>query len=424
MIPLAAAMRASFGFSNPNAAGALFAMLSLGVWVLPGRSRAVMVLKSMATMAGIILMAMTASRGALVGLLLGASAWWLSAGRPFPRRGWMILAAALPLMMALIIIPGAMGKRLACSSLQEPSLASRLEVYRAIPKLLVSAPGGWGSGQAAEAYENWFQQENDTRHFKNLLSTHGTWLAEWSWPLRFLYVTAWWWVLLVAWRVPRAFGIWIVWGTACCFSHVGKEWVLWLIPLAALLSAFWCSRNEAQIGLFRGWLLAGGGALICCLLLGALGLSGNAIRKSTHEIVVGRGGVLFYHPDERVVGTTWGKMVRGWRNVTVATDWEGMKPQESTRVVFTGNAPVPAGVSLSGDSLLWVNPPAELDQIQTKMVLSFTKRTLLWGELRSDADPMDLRKWAGQSGVSWVDLPGTGLYVPGEKLGEAMTPSL
>jgi hypothetical protein len=422
MVLLATAMRATFGFSNPNAAGALFTMIALAVWLFPGKSRWAKALKATVTMVVIILMAMTASRGAVIALLVGGVAWWLAAGRPIPGKGWPFVAVAGLLVVALIILPGSMGKRLACTSPQEPSITSRVEVYRAIPQLLLSAPGGWGSGQAAAAYENWFQLENDTRHYKNLLSTHGTWLVEWGWPPRFLYLMGWGVVLLLAWRVPVAFGIWIAWGAACCFSHLGKEWGLWLIPIAALLPVFWNGRKTRMMPSLRQWLSVGVTALAGCLLLAALGILGNTIRKSAHSIVVGRGGDLFYQPDERVLGTAWGKIMREQGNVIVATDWEGMKQAVSGRIVFSGDAPVSPGASFSGRSLVWINPPPKLDEAQRKVVLSARKSLFLWGQLRTDANPMTLRSWASQSGVAWVDLPGTGLYVPGEKLDWARLP--
>jgi hypothetical protein len=422
MMVLATATRATFGFSNPNAAGALVCMIALGIWLLPGRNRGAMVLKAVVTMVGMILMAMTASRGALIALVGGGGAWWLAAGCPIPGRRWPIVAVAMLMLGAMIVMPGTMGKRLAKTSPQEPSLASRVEVYRAIPQLLVSAPGGWGSGQAASAYESWFQSLNDTSHFKNLLSTHGTWLVEWGWPLRFLYFMAWGAILLLAWRVPVSFGIWVAWGTASCFSHIGKEWSLWMIPIGSLFFVAWELRNKAKVPSWRQWGWVCGSAMGVALLLGALGLSGNTIRKSDHSIVVGRRGDLFYRPDERVLGEAWGKIMRKRGDVTVATDWEGMKMQGGARVIFSGNAPVPPLTSLSDQSLLWINPPPKLDDAQRRLVLSAKNRLFFWGQFRTDANPSALRSWAAQSGVGWVDLPSAGLYVPGEKLDEAMSP--
>jgi hypothetical protein len=323
---------------------------------------------------------------------------------------------------AMIVMPGTMGKRLAKTSPQEPSLASRMEVYRAIPQLLVSAPGGWGNSQAAAAYESWFQSLNDTTHFKNLLSTHGTWLVEWGWPLRFLYFMAWGAILLLAWRVPVSFGIWVAWGTASCFSHIGKEWSLWMIPIGSLFFVASKLRNTAKVPSWMQWGWVCGSAMDVALLLGALGFSGNTIRKSAHSIVVGRGGDLFYRPDERVLGLAWGKSMRRRGDVTVATDWEGMKLQGGARVIFSGDAQVPPGASLSDQSLLWINPPPKLDDAQRRVVLSARKSLFFWGQFRTDANPSALRSWAAQSGVGWVDLPSAGLYVPGEKLDEAMSP--
>jgi len=421
MMILATATRATFGFSNPNAAGALLTMLALGIWLLPGRNRGAMVLKAVVTMVGMILMAMTASRGALIALIAGGAASWLAAGRPWSRRGWLVVGGAL-LLLSLIALPGTMGKRLARTSPLEPSFVSRMEVYRAIPQLLVSAPGGWGSGQAASAYESWFQPMNDTRHFKNLLSTHGTRLVEWGWPLRFLYLISWGAILLLAWRVPVSFGIWVAWGTASCFSHIGKEWGLWMIPIGSLFFVAWELRNKAKVPSWRQWRWVCGSAMGVALLLGALGFSGNTIRKSAHSIVVGRGGDLFYRPDERVLGVAWGKSMRRRGDVTIATDWEGMKLQGGARVIFSGNAPVPPGASLSNQSLFWINPPPKLDEAQRRVVLSARNCLFLWGQFRTDANPSALRAWADQSGVSWADLPSVGRYVSGEKLDEAISP--
>ena len=172
----------------------------------------------------------------------------------------------------------------------------------------------------------------------------------------------------------------------------------------------------------RQWLSVGVTALAGCLLLAALGILGNTIRKSAHSIVVVRGGDLFYQPDERVLGAAWGKLIRAQENGTVATDWEGMKQAGSGRIVFSGDAHVPLGVSLPGCSLLWINPPQELDEAQRKAVLSAKKSQFLWGQFRTDANPRALRAWAAQSGVTWIDLSGTGLYVPSEKLDWASLP--
>jgi len=118
----------------------------------------------------------------------------------------------------------------------------------------------------------------------------------------------------------------------------------------------------------------------------------------------------------------WGKIMREQGNVIVATDWEGMKQAVSDRIVFSGDALVSPGASFSGRSLVWINPPPKLDEAQRKVVLSARKSLFLWGQFRTDANPMALRAWAAQSGVTWVDLPGTGLYVPGDKLDWASLP--
>jgi hypothetical protein len=414
MIPLA--VRATFGFANPNAAGALLALLALAVWLLPGKGRRVVVLKTILSATALVLLSLTASRGALIALLAGGVAIWVASGSPIPWRRWPIGLGVAVLIVSLIIVPGKLGHRLAASSPEEGSLSSRFVVYGAIPRLMVAAPGGWGLGNSASAYENWFQPLDDTRHYKNLLSTHGTWLVEFGWLGRFLYFIGWLLILLVAWRIPVSFGIWIAWGTACLFSHLGKDWILWIVPAIALLMVVCKSSDGRKLPSREAFLVLTGTALGMMILFIGLGFPRNSVRLNGALLVFGNGGeMVYYQPDTNVLGTTLGKDLRSMGGATVAMDWDALKHTKLKQIIFTGNANVPPEARLEDASIFWINPPEVLNEAQRQVMLSAKKRLFLWGELRSDANPYLLSRWAKASAVDWIFLRGSGLFVPPDK---------
>lgn len=409
------AVRATFGFENANAAGALFAMLALAVWFFPGKSRWVVVLKAILSATALFLLSLTASRGGLVALFAGCVGIWVSSGSRVAWRRWPVGLGVAVLIVSLIFVPGKLGHRLAASSPEEGSLSSRFVVYESIPHLMASAPEGWGVGQAASAYENWFQPLSDTRHYKNLLSTHGTWLVEFGWVGRFLYLIGWLLVLLVAWRVHVSFGIWIAWGTACLFSHLGKDWMLWIVPGIALIMVASKSPDGRKLP-SREALLVLTGIALGLLLLVAFGFSKNSIRKEGDLLVFGNGGeMVYYQPDENVLGTTWGKDLRSIGGATVAMDWYALKHTKLKQIIFTGNPKVPKEARLEDATLFWINPPEKINEAQRELMLSAKKRVFLWGELRSDANPYELIRWAKDSGVDWIDLRGCGFFIPADK---------
>ena len=155
------AARADFGSGNPNLAGALFAMLAVGVWGFCGgrsdEARPSRFWMCLAVSAGFgALLVMTASRGAIVALGVGLLALWWVAEWPRPRRwqvGGLVVAVVL---LSLLAAFGRMGERVAESSTEDGSITSRLAIFRAVPAMLAASPQGWGRGQSAEAYQNWF----------------------------------------------------------------------------------------------------------------------------------------------------------------------------------------------------------------------------------------------------------------------------
>jgi len=411
------AVRATFGFQNPNAAGALLAMLALAFWLIPGKGRLPLILRLAASLLCLAMLSLTASRGALVALLAGGLAWWVAAACPIPWTRWRTLLVLALVMIALLVVPGKLGHRMIASSPEEGSLSSRLVVYESIPRLMALAPGGWGIGQSASAYENWFQPLDDSRHYKNLLSTHGTWLVEFGWIGGFFYIIAWLLVILATWRNPVSFGIWVAWGMACMFSHLGKEWILWIVPFAALVMAICQSPDGRKLPSRAAMLTIAGAAFGLIFLMVAFGIFKNSIHKEGGMLVFGNGGEMIYcQPDESVLGTTWGKDLRSMGGVTVVMDWDTLKHTEGKKIIFSGNPKIPTELRLEDATLFLVNPPEKLNDAQRQLMLSAKKRVVFWGELRSDANPYLLHCWANDSGIDWIDLRGCGFFVPASRV--------
>lgn len=407
------AARADFGFGNPNLAGALFAMLAVGVWGLgsDGRSMFWVWLVLSVVFAGLVVM--TASRGAMVALGVGGLAFWIAAGCP-KAKGWQIVGlAGATLLLGIFAGFGRMGERVAESSLEEGSIDSRLAIFRVVPAMLSAAPQGWGSGQSAEAYQNWFQAPLDVRAYKHLLSTHATWMAERGWGFRFAYIFGWAAILALCRVAPGPLGVWVAFGVAGIFSHVGGDWRLWIVPGLALIWALVVRmRRHAWPGV-RVWRNVAGAALVMTAALCVIGLATNqGISRGRDMVMAGGHEVWFYAPDAAVLGAASGKVVRKWGAAGVAWAAEALIDAAPRKIILSGRVEVPDFMILpKGYDILWINPPARLDEGGRLILERAAKKTIAWGELRTDASPRLLKEWFEKlPGAHWVNLRGKGLF--------------
>jgi len=413
------AVRTDFGFGNPNLAGALFAMLAVGVWVfgckgLHPSTRFWICLAASACFAG--LMVMTASRGAVVALVAGLLAVWWTAGRP-RAKGWqMVGLAGVALLLGIFAGSSRMGSRVAGSSAEEGSITSRLAIFQEVPAMLAAAPAGWGAGQSADAYQNWFQAPEDARTYKHLLSTHATWLVERGWGFRFAYILGWVLVVMVCWKTPGALGAWVAFGVAGIFSHVGGDWRLWVVPGLALGFAAWASARMMRWPECRSWRNALAVALSLTVLLY---ISGQAVNRGIFSgrgfVKVGSGmpGKWFFAPDRSVLGAAYGKVVRKEKSAGVAWEIAPIVNAAPREIVLSGRATIPAGGAfVQPYELLWLNPPAKLNEAQRGVVEQAAKKTMVWGELRTDANPRELKSWFETlPDGRWVFVKGTALFL-------------
>jgi O-antigen ligase len=189
--------RMDWGFANPNKTAALIVTLLFAVWAFAFIWRKGFWL-SLSLSCGLgVLLIHTFSRGGVAALGAGVITLLFFAPRPWPRERligivvctWIILGATVYLQANERFTQG----------IQDRSIANRLEIWRQVPKMIADAPMGWGVGNAVRAYQNWYQPLDHGVTYLNLVSTHFTWLVEFSWWQRILYCFGWAAVGIVCW---------------------------------------------------------------------------------------------------------------------------------------------------------------------------------------------------------------------------------
>ena len=184
----------------------------------------------------------TLSRGGFVSLVVGlgvlAGAWAVRRAS-LKTVGWLVLSLAT-LAVLLFSLPGAERFSRQLFSVDESNLL-RLNILKAVPKMMHDAPFGWGWGQSGIAYMTWYRPLNDLRELRALVSSHFTWLVEMGWHGRFVYFFAWAGILAAAIRAAKynalPLALLTAFGVAMFFNHVGEEWTLWMCLAVPCLAA-------------------------------------------------------------------------------------------------------------------------------------------------------------------------------------------
>ena len=289
--------RWDFGLDNPNKAAAILACLLI---VLLGLS-----LKSEKTAqtcfltfrrwarwcCGLLAAAVgfalvhTFSRGGIVAFLAGAVILFVGSWKkPCTLRRW------IPALLAVLVIAGAAlwtgfaGRMARSAPSADASVGNRLAIWRSVPAMMVDAPGGWGRGNAGDAYMGWYQPLSSHLRYRTLVNSHFTWLVETGWlgrigyacGLAFLFAAG-----LVRLRVrgdPIPLAVLTSFATSAFFSSVAEEWLVCAVPLVLALPALKSFVFEATAR--TRWTAAVAALLAGCSLLGAAAVAGNAFRPT------------------------------------------------------------------------------------------------------------------------------------------------
>jgi hypothetical protein len=410
--------RALFGFGNPNHAGAFFAMLAICMWGLQPhlRSRFASRLAGLLSLACVVAVLLTASRGAFLALMVGFIALWISSRSRDDARTFKHLVVLGVSILALALLFGRMGSRLMDVNASEGSTNSRLTIMSAVPSMMRAAPQGWGFGNAANAYHNWFQAIDDHRLYKHLISSHATWLVEGGWGFRFFYIACWSAALAFSYRFPIAFGVLACFASVLFFNHVGWDWRVWVIPAIVLVASVVVEpsqKHKFRIKVLSKLLLLSCGVSGSLLLLALLSKTQIRLRGETVYCGYGEPRVMFYRPSLPVLGIHPGKEVRANSPASFSNDPNSLHAEKPAHMVLSGMTELPEAGSMSFPySLVWLNPPPTISENGKAWIKNAKTAKIIWGGLRSDGSARNLMNTIGHD-VIWETEPSRATYLGG-----------
>lgn len=241
-----------WGLGNPNKTAALIAILMVAVWSL-AYLRNWLFWFSLALFSALgICLVHTFSRGGMVAAFCGLIPLLACLRRPLPVKRIVGVVAAVWVIIGSSIYLQA-HERYGQGVVQEDrSISNRFVLWKAAPTMMVDAPGGWGFGESGKAYMDWYQPLDRNESYRTLVNSHLTWLVEFGWIGRFLYIFGWLAVFLIC--LPTSGNRWLAVPLGVCislftgawFSSVAESPWLWIVPVIALLWVIvWRIRSHA-----------------------------------------------------------------------------------------------------------------------------------------------------------------------------------
>ena len=409
--------RLDFGFGNPNKTAVLLGQLALVSLVFFKFGKFGKVSSILLSLFFSLCIVHTFSRGGMLALLGGFVVVFVClAGYATPKKV-LLIAVFLTLIAAYGTYLG-VGERFANVFDGDRSVSNRIKIWKHAPDMMVDAPGGWGLGKSGESYMRWYQDVEDTEEYRTLVNSHLTWLVEFGWPMRVVYVFTW--MLIFAICVPRKispipFAVWLSFFIASVFSSVAEEWTLWLIPSGCLLYACYSKYKT-------GKLLHTNVLLVLMLVSTALILLPFILRRGTLLHLNGNSITYGYGPtyaavlvDINVLGNTqYAKTLRQVYNshfigrsimLVEAEKTETVSiPSEIPLIVWSGNQRMSIDMlkNISPKHVLVINPYFELPEYMKIGTFS-----IIAGEFTTRVNRKNLSKLE-----SYTEIEGMGDFCP------------
>jgi hypothetical protein len=251
--------RLDVGFQNPNKTAALVAAVLVLLWLIPlcklpafcehcpKRREGLWWLALAGSLALGIALLFTGSRGGVVAAGAGLAAIFVFA-RPVSVasvcRPKLFGIAVVFLVWFLVALFLPQTERFSPThTVGDASVWNRWLIWKNVPAMLAAAPDGWGIGNSGKVFMTWYQPAENFEVYRTLVNSHATWLVEFGWAGRLLYLAGWGFALSFAWPAgaggsrlsPVPFAALVVFACASFFSSVAEEWVLWCPVVFALL---------------------------------------------------------------------------------------------------------------------------------------------------------------------------------------------
>lgn len=306
-----------WGLGNPNITAAVIAMLMIAVWA-PSffRRWGFWVGLLPFTLLGICLVH-TFSRGGLVAAAAGLGVLVLAAKRPWPRERLIAVGLSITVIILATIYLQAYTRYGQGIVSEDRSITNRLAIWKFAPAMMVGAPQGWGWGNAAQAFMQWYQPIETREEYRTLVNSHIVYLVEIGWPLRFLYLFVWGGILFLCSGIRKtpwmsvALGIWTCFGVASIFTHIGESLWVWVLPAISLLAVLINRSISCSWPRPKAWLISAAAASVICLALYISGRSQWKIQGSRNVVTIGNASpAVWIVIDRKTQGRFFGKAVR------------------------------------------------------------------------------------------------------------------
>lgn len=416
--------RLDWGFGNPNKTAALIAMLMIAVWALAfvrkfGFWTALVLWCGLGTC-----LVLTSSRGGVVALLCGLVPLLIVPRRPWLLSRWTAMVAAC-LGLAWFAKSTAAGARYKRAiALEDKSVLARGAIYKQVPRMMFDAPWGWGLGNAAQAYMQWYQPDEDGEVYKNLLNSHFTWMVEMNWPMRFTYVFGWMAALLVCWpsgadkwrAIP--FGILVSFAASACFSAIAESPWLWVLPAVSLAMVFVLRIRRRDWPKPVHWIAPFSISMVLLVGLfvyGWLTPTASRITGSPGTICIGNRApeIWIIAPDRKIVGDHYGHAIRNSkRSIGVVTSSNALPPGCGGTLVLMGRT-LPHTPLASFARILIFNPAGKPEEWLANRFTPQQQVMVIWGEFLRRSERTNWESVEGP-GVQWrfIKAAGCANYIP------------
>ncbi|MAS97178.1 MAG: hypothetical protein CMO55_28645 [Verrucomicrobiales bacterium] len=433
--------RLDWGFNNPNITAGLIAILMMAVWILCRIHRWGFWPSLLGFTALGVCLIQTVSRGGMVAAFVGGLVMVVLAPRPWKKNRWLPIAVCLIGLLGYAFWHG-VAKRYADGIVEEDgSVTNRWIIYRTTPAMMVDAPEGWGLKKASIAFHNFYQPEGRFERYGSLVSSHLTWMVEFSWLGRLGYVLGWMCVFLLCFPSRKrrwyevGLAVWISFATAATFTTMANRWILWVVP-----AVFFTAVTVERIRLrdwpsMKGWGLPVVAAISVLIVIGVIGIWGSPSNpKVTNEsgwVTIGKNGkgnnrIWIVDPDSEILGKAYGQRLRGLaslldetENRSVAVQWEKIEPiPNRDDVVFLSGVGLQEVSAQRMDQLVnserWIllNPDMPSEELVSRIEL-LPEVCIFWGEFNPGRSRYIWQSIAEKyKHVSFETVTAAGKYLP------------
>ena len=360
----------------------------------------------------------TESRGAFVALLVAGFSVIIFSRFKFNRITFC--AVLLWIVFAYIIsAQGNLNKRLEnMVMLQSSSANCRADIYLSGLKILTDAPNGVKVDKSPiEIYMKWYQPPDDSEIYLSMINSHLEVLCKHGIEIRLLYILGWIAILGLLFPTIRntfnsaLFSIWICFGISATFSNVMNYWVLWVIPIVALILGIYRQRHKLNNKSFYLGIIFISLSVLSILYITSAILTRNSnldIKKNGDVIVGNSMKIALLYPVERTLGTHYGSELSNWSKEHNTGIFVSENPTHDSfsKIIICGSSSVDVS-KFNTKTISFLNAPVPKGDFRDKKIIAVIGRFTDW-RIR--------QKWEilanSNKNVSLIILEGVGDYIP------------